>query len=352
MHELKEVSKAKHRILSSYFPTWASILGQYPSLVYVDCFAGAGKYNENEPGSPLIIFKLAKDLIKANRAKKLLLIFIEKNKKNAETLQNILDATPDSNENISYYVYPEDAEDITDKLLDAIPKNWPAFFFIDPYGHPISFPIIKKILEHPRREVLLNLMWFSINRDLNNPREKEPLNKMFGNSSWQEQSFIAETGDVREDHFLKFVESEIGAKFPIHFKILFGPDDNVRGYNRTKYYLIHFSNHEKAALVMKQIMHKLGDEEGTFDYSASKQGVLFTRTPQISQLKEYLVSNYCGKGIKISFLQLQIDTISDLPFIEKHYRAAIKEMEGNELEIKRVKSKRSGIADEDIIIFK
>jgi len=352
MEELKEVSIAKHRILSNYFPTWATILGQHPNLVYVDCFAGAGKYNENEPGSPLIIFKLGRDLINTKKVKNLLLIFIEKNKKNAELLQRILDATANSKEGIDYYVYSEDAENITDKLLDAIPTNWPAFFFIDPYGHPLSFPTIRKILEHPRREVFLNLMWFSINRDLNNPKEKEPLNKMFGHSSWQNQSFITEKGDVRENYFLKYVESEIGARFPIHFKIIFGPDDKVKGYNRTKYYLIHFSNHEKAALTMKQIMHKLGDEEGTFDYSASRQEVLFTRTPQISQLKEYLVSNYCGKGIRISFLQLQIDTISDLPFIEKHYRAAIKEMEGKELEIERIESKKTGIKNKDIIIFK
>jgi len=43
-------------------------------------------------------------------------------------------------------------------------------------------------------------------------------------------------------------------------------------------------------LIMKQIMHGLGDEVGTFDYSATKQGILFSKKPKLSELKEYLIN--------------------------------------------------------------
>jgi len=50
-------------------------------------------------------------------------------------------------------------------------------------------------------------------------------------------------------------------------------------------------------------------------------------------------------------LDLQIET-SDLPYIEKEYRKAIKEMEGTSLDIERIESKETGLKDKDIIVFK
>jgi len=45
-YRLKEGSKAKHINLEKYFSAWAKILGsKYPKLIYLDCFAGAGRYS-------------------------------------------------------------------------------------------------------------------------------------------------------------------------------------------------------------------------------------------------------------------------------------------------------------------
>lgn len=350
MHELKEVSRAKHQILISYFSPWARILGQYHDLVYVDCFAGPGKYEKDIPGSPLLIYGTAKNLVKSKRIKNIHLIFIEKSRKYADELKENLDSIKDETISVKYSVYHEDAKDFIETLLKQIPMNAAAFYFIDPYGHPISFPVIKRILQRPKSEVFLNLMWFSINKDLDNPKEKEPLNKMFGHSNWQNQQFMAAKGEDRQKLFLEYVFKEIGAKYPKQFRIRFSPEDQISS-GKTKYYLVHFSNHYRAAFIMKDVMHSLGDEEGTFEYSASRDGILFSKKPELSELKEFLIHKYCGKGIKKSFLELQIDTY-DLPFVEKEYRAAIKEMEGNQVEVKRIKSKRTGIANEDIILFK
>lgn len=350
MHELKEVSKAKHWILEKYFPSWARILGQYRRLVYVDCFAGAGKYNEGEPGSPLIIFRLARELVKEKKIQGIILIFIEKDKNSAEELKKNLNSEYDGNDKIHFNVNHEDAMNFVELISDLMPPKLPAFYFIDPYGHPLSFPIIKNIIKRQKREVLFNLMWHGINRNFENPTAINSINNMFGHTQWQKHSFVKAHGEEREKLFLEYVISEIGSKFALPFKIRFGPDENVKG-NRTKYYLIHFSNHPRAMLIMKQIMHSLGDEEGTFDYSATRQGILISRTPQISELKQYLRTHYKSRGIRISFEQLQIETY-ELPFIEKQYRTAIKEMEGSEIEVKRIKSKKTGIADGDIIIFK
>ena len=350
MDQLKEVSKEKHRILSRYFPTWATILGKHSNLVYVDCFAGSGKYDKNEPGSPLIILKEAKKLIKENRVKNFILIFIEMNEEKAKLLENILAATPDSRKNINYHIYTRDAKDATSEILKIIPPNWPAFFFVDPFWHPIPLPIIREILSQPRREVLLNLMWYSINRDLSNPQSTESLDVMFGHNDWKNQDFRKFSGGRREEGFLDYIEQEVNAEYTFNFRIRFGTDEKMSS-NRTKYYLMHFSNHYKAVSIMKESMFPLGDYEGAFDYSASQEGSLFSIGPKLHELKEILLKKYSGKNTQISFDDIQRETYK-LHFIEKHYRQAIKDMDGKDLTIQRVESQNTGIKGKDIIIFK
>ncbi len=62
---LKVVSKAKHRILEKYFPAWATSIGSFHRhLVYVDCFAGEGRYSHDELGSPIITYREGSKLAK------------------------------------------------------------------------------------------------------------------------------------------------------------------------------------------------------------------------------------------------------------------------------------------------
>lgn len=348
-YHLKEVSKAKHIILEKYFPAWAKILGsKHQKLFYVDCFAGPGKYSSGEEGSPLIIARKANELVKSGKSLKFDLIFVEKDKKNAQELKKQL--KPYESENIRIRVFNEDSHNFVPELLEYIPEDIPAFFFVDPYGHPLSIHVINKILSMSRKEILLNLMWYAINMHLNNPEVEQAITNMFGKDSWKHQDFMKQEGETRENNFVKYFISQINVPFNFKFRIRFSPEDKVPGReNRTKYYLIHFANHPRAILLMKEIMWQLGDEEGTFDYSASHQGVLFSRTPTVMELEEYFIKNYSGK--KISFLELQIKTYQ-LPFIEKHYREAIKNLENEGLVIvKRIQSKKTGINDKDIIIF-
>jgi len=225
MDELKEVSKVKHWILEKYFPAWARILGQYKRLVYVDCFAGAGKYTENEPGSPLIILRLASKLVKENKIQGINLIFIEKDKISAEQLNNNLLSEYDGNDKIKFNVNHEDAKNLVGLLSQLIPPKLSTFFFVDPYGYPISFPVIRRILKNLKSEVFLNLMWYRINMDFENPKAIESVNKMFGHSNWQKHPFMKTHSVKREKLFLEYVKAEIDSKFAPDFKIKFSPDE-------------------------------------------------------------------------------------------------------------------------------
>ena len=51
----------KHLLLKRYLDRWFPILGKYHRRInYIDGFAGPGKYDGGEPGSPLLAIDAAK----------------------------------------------------------------------------------------------------------------------------------------------------------------------------------------------------------------------------------------------------------------------------------------------------
>jgi hypothetical protein len=100
---------------------------------------------------------------------------------------------------------------------------------------------------------------------------------------------------------------------------------------------------------MKEVMWPLGDEEGTFDYSGESQGILISETPTEHELRDILLRKFMGQ--ECGFDQLREQTWN-LPFIERYYRAVLKPMEGREVTIRRITSKKTGLAGEDRIRFK
>lgn len=203
-YRLKEVSKAKLQILGKYFPAWARILGvRHRTLVYVDCFAGSGTYLSGEEGSPLVVLNKAQDIVKNSKNPfSLILIFVEKDEQSANQLRNHIPENLPAEIRVS--VFNEDAQDLVPKLLKEQPCGRPAFFFVDPFGHPLTIPVINQVLSRPLTEVLLNLMWYAINMHLSNPKVQSSITRMFGNETWRSQSFMQETGWSREKHFAVF----------------------------------------------------------------------------------------------------------------------------------------------------
>src|SRR5262249_14420504 len=191
-------------------------------------------------------------------------------------------------------------------------------------------------------------MWFRINMDLVNPVMQSHIDELFGDDSWRQQPFMLMQGFSREKGFLQFFCSRLAAKFVFRFKIRYDPEDRT-GAGRTKYYILHASNHVEAVLLMKEGMWPLGDEEGTFDYSGESQGVLISSTPTEDQLEQILLHGF--KGQELAFEEIRKHTWS-LPFVEKHYRAVIKKLEGKEVTVTRVTSKQSGIKGRDRVRFK
>lgn len=352
LQHLKRVSRIKHLILQNYFPPWASILGSGSSLLaYCDCFAGPGQYEylgQRVLGSPLIAVKAGIDFLKGKPERSLNVYLIEDDPDQVEKLQTGLTGLEPFPPRLKVELIQAASALTVPELLKGLPPHSPSFFLVDPYGHPLSIPVLNDILQRDRTEVLINLMWYRVNMDLSNPLMGLRLTELFGDDDWRTQSFNRLSGSEREREFLRYFRSRLKCKYVLPFKIRYDPED-TRGGDRTKYYLLHGSNHVKAVLLMKEVMWPLGDEEGTFDYSGDSQGILISMSPKEEELTSVLLRQFAGRTIE--FDELRKETW-ELPFVEKQYRSTLKALEGRTLEIKRITSKKTGLKGKDRLLFK
>ncbi len=356
LNYLNQVSRIKHQILRGYLGAWSGILGNdFSRLAYWDCFAGDGLYvDENGvqlPGSPQLAVKTAVDFVSKSAGRSVTLGFIERNKEKAQRLaDNLLHMSRPSS--VLVRVLAGDAYDLADKLLSPLAQvgqTVPTLFFVDPYGYPLPIPVLRRLLARPKSEVLVNLMWFRMSMDLGNPDKREQFDRMFGREKWREQDFNTLTGRSKEQAFLNYFVKEVGSEFHPCCEMPYSPEDNVTSPDkRTKYYLIHFSRHSSAALAMKEVMHQA--RKALLDLSAeSAQFSLFDGELEIADLKRALLKEFtCGE--KLSLLNIRKRT-ANLPHVKSQYRKAIKKMDGVNVKIERLQSKRDGLNDGDLVQF-
>ena len=350
---LKRVSRLKHAILEKYLPPWGRILGSsHQRLCYFDCYAGPGIYESDGapvPGSPIIAIEAATNYVAQAAGRQMTLILVEKAEKERASLEAELAKRCPFHPGIQVHLLAEDATEFIPELLQQVPTLAPTFFMVDPYGHPLTIPILNDILRRPQAEALINFMFYRINMDVSNPKVQHHVDTMFGDRAWRTQDFMSATSGQRETGFLGYFLSRIDARYKLRFRIRFDPEDGVSG-DRTKYYLIHASNHPRAVLLMKDVMWALGDEDGTFEYGAEERGILFSRSPSLDGLRAVLLREYAGRDV--GFDRLREETW-DLPYSEKQYREVLRQLERERLvSIRPVTSKTArGLGGKDLVSF-
>lgn len=155
LQHLKQVSRVKHVILEKYLPAWQTILGSISgTLNYVDCYAGPGVYDlegKKVEGSPVIAVRAAKNFLAKTQSHVINLLLVENSESQRASLEAELKKHQPYGEGLNVYLLNADAKDYLTRGLANAKKLAPSFFFVDPYGHPLTIPILKEILAHPRQ---------------------------------------------------------------------------------------------------------------------------------------------------------------------------------------------------------
>jgi three-Cys-motif partner protein len=308
-------TQAKHEILRRYWGAWFPILiNRFGQARIIDGFAGPGEYESGEIGSPLIALQALlthpdKAVQNAIRKETIELIFIERDPKRSQHLQQLLEQQkqePDYPPGLQPRIIIGTFVDEMTKQLVIMERQRnrgnaiPTFVFIDPFGYsqtPLN--IITRIMSLPMCEVLINFMAEEINRFLEvDYRTKERhYDDLFGTQQWrqiaQQAANPAERRRLQHDLYSHQLHDVAGAKYVRSFRMR-------NKHNTTDYFLFFCTNNSRGMDEMKRAMWKV-DQTGNFefsDFSNPYQPLLLTE-PNYADLQDRLVKHFKGKIVSV-----------------------------------------------------
>ncbi len=326
--KLEPHTAAKHEILRRYIQAWAPILsqGKFPTLVFIDGFAGPGRYSEGEEGSPLIAIRAVIQQPRAIQAR-VDFHFVELDRRRAEHLEKEL-AAISLPRNVSTRVH------IGRAFQDAFPEIWdaytipsrprpPTFVFIDPFGFKIPFAHVAKVLRAQSCEVLITFMFEEINRFLSQSEQPQNFDDLFGSPDWRHAITIkvpTERIKYLHDLYQRQLTHAAGALFVRSFSMR-----NER--NTMDYFLFFATNNELGLRKMKEAMWRV-DESGTYTFSDAtdpNQNVLFAAEPDRKLLARLLTDHFSGQEVTVE--QIEQFVVRQTVFRETHYKKVLQTLE-------------------------
>ena len=306
--EKKRWSTYKDKLLENYLPLYLSkILATKKDTLFIDGFAGKGFFDDGTIGSPIIIRdKVEKAIQQSRYHTKIIPIFIEYNKKYAQSLSKSLDRK---------WCYVRNA-DYKKEALAIISRNKHRniFLYVDPFGiKHIQYEIFCELAKNPNSvELLLNLNSFGfiregcrllgveIDDELEAFKETEEsdtfvndienMNRIANGEYWQDIIELIKDGGITakqaEEMFVHYYMEKLGQDFDYIFQFAIKTGDK----NIPKYRMIFATNHIQGALYMSENMIKCNNEmnldnhgrqESLFDYE-------FTRNSCVDDVLEVL----------------------------------------------------------------
>lgn len=154
-------TQAKHIILKEYLDAWLPIMTSWNGRVlYIDGFAGPGKYERNEDGSPIIALKSAVHH-RAQLKAEVVFCFVEAEKERYQHLDSIVKEMT-LPQNFKTQTIHGKFDDTVTGLLDSLNEQKtriaPAFVFVDPFGFSHTpFRLIKESCRNHDVRSLLRL---------------------------------------------------------------------------------------------------------------------------------------------------------------------------------------------------
>lgn len=262
-------------VLRKYLEGWLPKLGlKNNRLLFIDGFAGPGRYTGGEDGSPII----ALNALREHRAKldlkaEVVFLFIEKDAARADYLRDLLKQQdlkppPIVKQQVITSAFKETLTDVLDNIDAQRRILAPAFVMIDPFGvsdTPMS--VIKRILQNPKSEVYVSFMYEFIRRFLERPGFESHLDSLFGTELWREAKDIPDFQEQKR--FLQGLYTDqlkkAGARYVVHFDLYEG--------NRHVYSIFFGTKNLDACDLMKQAIWKVAPF-GDYEFRGARSGQL------------------------------------------------------------------------------
>jgi len=293
---LEPHSEGKHEVLRHYLRAWFPILGSTQSrILFIDGFAGPGRYLGGQEGSPLIALKVLRDHSTRFKAD-VKFSFIEKDVKRAACLREVIDdLKPTFPASCSVDVVPGAFDETMTGLLDELDAQGrrlaPAFVMVDPFGvSGTPMAVLERILRGEKTEVYVSFMYEAINRFKATTEFEKPLTELFGTEEWREGLELQ--GEAKKDFYYGLYEKQLrraGATNVLHFELFEG--------NRLVYAIFFATRHWLGADRMKQAIWKVAPfGDFAFRGTRSRQLTLGLEMVDYTSLRQTLQEYFRPKG--------------------------------------------------------
>lgn len=328
----KPWSKTKDDLLRTYlYVFFIKVYSTRYEIVYVDGFAGAGKYEDGTIGSPMLALEAA---TVANRnAKfhpKVNFVFSEKRKDHSECL---LSAVRNSSYTKRYrddaVVLNADYRGAITSSLENYPKARTFFYYIDPCGIvDLRFDVFETIsrkmgARHTGTEILLNFSSQGFLREAlaalkladaipgdidpydegfdvvpDSARRADRLDSIVGGNWWRD---IVQKCGHKEIGYWE-AERQVSQGFCNALSQLFSyvtnmPIRETQRSNRVKYRMIHMTNHPQGCIEMNNCMIKRYEDRET-------QQIMFEVDFELDDVGSRMAEFHCASASVISSLPI------------------------------------------------
>lgn len=280
----KDWSKTKDDLLVCYLsPYFAKIFHTRHPVLYIDCFAGKGLFEDGSHGSPIIALNIFKKAIENTNYRNVTVkfVFIEPIYNN-ELLKNLDVCIESTIHDVSVVPgkYEENIQDILQKK-----EGYNIFLYLDPFGiKPLYFDIFEEISkkEFYSLELLINFNTFGFIRaacsvmntkfnltgledvlgpeteiEENNETLSSTLTKISGGDYWKHiirQNI--KNGEIDVYNAENQYSIEYCKRLSQHFKYVINMPLRLKGGQQPKYRLIHATNHADGCIIMNDNMYK------------------------------------------------------------------------------------------------
>ncbi len=251
-------------------------------ILLVDAFAGPGRTDDGEDGSPLLICEAAEEHAEGIYHA----FFVNKNDDHHQQLQDILIAEGYKNSTTTIL---GDGPSVLEAIAPML-TNQTVFLYIDPFGVECEFDALEAFLDRSKycsTEILINLQMPVVHRlaakDATKGGEQVPdsiikwhkkLSRIFGGDYWKECLFSDGDTKDREQRLIEKYQKRLASTDYLTYTgscpIRESPS------SQTKYFMIFASRHPHAMALFNDEMCKATTE---FYFNREKWGNLFANEP-------------------------------------------------------------------------
>jgi three-Cys-motif partner protein len=258
-------------VLHGYLQARLPIMGHaagYPELVMIDGFAGPGRYQGREKGSPLLMLDAFLEHAASQRiTARLRFIFIEKDERRFANLQReIAPYLPRLRRGVTVELYQDPFDLRMDAILHQLgPNPPPVFTFVDPFGISDNHTeVTSRVLGHRGCEVLVYVPLYDIARHIRQPEFERHLNNLFAGGSWRAARDIEGTQDriaLLKNAFEGELAKTCGRVMHIEIR-----NEHPNG----GYFLFFGTSHTLGVTKMKDVFWRIDPTEGRCYWPARK----------------------------------------------------------------------------------